>query len=144
MGNTHPESGFPQTPAVRQARARYRQSAADLLGVRRPTEQLPRSAYRNIVTGIQRITAARTAVQSARAAVEAARRDIESNVSPEFVLLQYQQNYYAALIAYEQSRYDYLTNVLTLKQQAGRLGEHDLAMIDALLVSGGGDGSDHD
>jgi hypothetical protein len=30
-------------------------------------------------------------------------------------------NYYAAIRAYSQSRYDYLTNVLTLKQQAGRL-----------------------
>ena len=28
--------------------------------------------------------------------------------------------------AYSQARYDYLTNVLTLKQQAGRLSEHDL------------------
>jgi outer membrane protein len=130
--------------AVRQSRALYRQSEADLQSARRQTEQLTRSAYRNIVSGIQRINAARRAVQSASAAVEAARRDIEFNVSPEFVLLQYQQNYYAALIAYEQSRYDYLTSVLTLKQQAGRLGEHDLVMIDTLLVSADGGGSDRD
>ena len=45
-----------------------------------------------------------------------------------------QNNYYTAVRAYSQSRYDYLTSLLTLKQQAGRLTRADLQAVDAMLV----------
>ncbi len=130
-------SGGAVASAVRQSRALYRQSEANLETVRRQTEQQTRSAYRNVVTGIQSINAAQRAVQSASNAVQAARRDIEFNGSTEFELLAFQGNYYTALIQYAQARYAYLSNVLILKQQAGRLSGHDLEMIDALLVTDG-------
>ena len=123
--------------AVRQSRALYRQSEAIYDSTRRDTERLTRAAFRNIVSGIQRIGAARRAVDSGRAAVEASRRNVEFGTGTEFELLDAQNNYYTAVRAYSQSRYDYLTSVLTLKQQAGRLSEHDLAAIDDLLVETG-------
>ena len=123
--------------AVRQSRALYRQAEAIYDSARRDTERLTRAAFRNIVSGIQRIGAARRAVDSGRAAVEASRRNVEFGTGTEFELLDAQNNYYAAVRAYSQSRYDYLTSVLTLKQQAGRLSEHDLAAIDDLLVETG-------
>jgi outer membrane protein len=123
--------------AVRQSRALYRQAEATYDSARRDTERLTRAAFRNIVSGIQRIGAARRAVDSGRAAVEASRRNVEFGTGTEFELLDAQNNYYAAVRAYSQSRYDYLTSVLTLKQQAGRLSEHDLAAIDDLLVETG-------
>ena len=61
---------------------------------------------------------------------------LEVGTRTEFSLLQAQTNYYDARRSYLQSRYDYLTNALTLKQLAGRLGEADLAAVDGLLVSG--------
>jgi outer membrane protein len=123
--------------AVRQSRALYRQAEATYDSARRDTERLTRAAFRNIVSGIQRIGAARRAVDSGRAAVEASRRNVEFGTGTEFELLDAQNNYYASVRAYSQSRYDYLTSVLTLKQQAGRLSEHDLAAIDDLLVETG-------
>jgi outer membrane protein len=123
--------------AVRQSRALYRQAEAIYDSARRDTERLTRAAFRGIVSGIQRIGAARRAVDSGRSAVEASRRNVEFGTGTEFELLDAQNNYYAAVRAYSQSRYDYLTSVLTLKQQAGRLSEHDLAAIDDLLVETG-------
>jgi outer membrane protein len=120
--------------AVRQSRALYRESEANLQTLRRQIEQQTRTAYLNIVSGIESINATRRAIDSTRAAVEAAQRDIEFNVGNEFALLGYQGDYYSALFAYDQARYAYLNNVLLLKQQAGRLGERDLAAIDALLA----------
>jgi outer membrane protein len=120
--------------AVRQSRALFRQAAATYDSTQRDAERQTRAAYRGIVTGIQRIGAARRAVDSGHGAVEASRRNVEFGTGTEFDLLNAQNNYYAALRAYSQSRYDYLTSVLTLKQQAGRLMEHDLAAIDDLLV----------
>ncbi len=123
--------------AVRQSRALYRQAEATYDSTRRDTERQTRAAFRGIVSGIQRIGAGRRAVDSGRGAVEASRRNVEFGTGTEFELLNAQNNYYAAVRAYSQSRYDYLTSVLTLKQQAGRLSEHDLAAIDDLLIETG-------
>ena len=120
--------------AVRQSRALFRQSQANYEAAKRNTETQTRAAFRGIVTGIQRIAAARRAVDSGERAVEAMRRNVEFGTGTEFELLDAQNNYYAARRAYAQARYDYLTNVLTLKQQAGRLTEQDLVAIDNLLI----------
>ena len=62
---------------------------------------------------------------------------MEFGTGTEFDLLNAQNNYFAAVRAYSQDRYDYLTSVLLLKQQAGRLTERDLMAVDALLVQTG-------
>jgi outer membrane protein len=120
--------------AVRQSRALFRQSQANYEAIQRDTERQTRAAFRGIVTGIQRIGAARRAVDSFQRAVEATRRNVEFGTGTEFELLNAQNNYYTARRAYSQARYDYLTNVLTLKQQAGRLTQQDLVAIDNLLI----------
>ena len=81
--------------------------------------------------------AAHRAVDSGHGAVEASRRNVEFGTGTEFDLLNSQNNYFTAVRAYSQSRYDYLTSVLTLKQQAGRLSERDLIAIDDLLIEKG-------
>jgi outer membrane protein len=123
--------------AVRQSRALYRQAQAAFDSTRRDTERQTRAAFRDIVSGIQRIGAARRAVVSGKGAVEASRRNVEFGTGTEFDLLNAQNNYYAAVRAYSQTRYDYLTSVLTLKQQAGRLSERDLSAVDDMLIQAG-------
>lgn len=121
--------------AVRQSRALYREAESQLDAIQRATERQTRAAFRGVVSGIGRITAARRAVESGRNAVEASRRNVEFGTGTEFDLLNAQNNYYAAQRSYAQVRYDYLTSLLTLKQQAGRLSEADLAQVDSLLVA---------
>ena len=123
--------------AVRQSRALYHEAQATYDSAQRDTERLTRASFRGIVSGIQRIGAAHRAVDSGQGAVEASRRNVEFGTGTEFDLLNAQNNYYTAVRAYSQSRYDYLTSVLALKQQAGRLGEHDLIAIDDLLIERG-------
>jgi outer membrane protein len=120
--------------AVRQSRALFRQSQANYESIQRDTERQTRAAFRGIVSGIQRIGASRRAVESGKQAVDAMRRNVEFGTGTEFELLDAQNNYYTARRAYAQARYDYLTAVLTLKQQAGRLTEQDLIAIDNLLI----------
>jgi outer membrane protein len=124
--------------AVRQSRAVLHQAQAQYESLGRDVERQTRAAYRNTVSGIQRIQAARRAVDSAKAAVDASQRNVEFGTGTEFDLLNAQNNYSTVLRAYSQTRYDYLSNLLTLKQQAGHLTENDLAEIDALLVSAPG------
>jgi outer membrane protein len=120
--------------AVRQSRALYRQAQAVYDSTQRDAERQTRAAFRNTVSGIPRIEAARRAVDSGAQAVEASRRNVEFGTGTEFELLDAQNNYFTARRAYSQTRYDYLTSVLTLKQQAGRLTEQDLIAIDELLI----------
>jgi outer membrane protein len=122
---------------VRQSRAQWKQALAVYAGTQRDAERLTRSSYRGVVTGISRIAAARRGEDSWAAAVEASRRNVEfesAGNSAEYNLLSAQNSYYGAQSLYSQTRYDYLTSLLILKQQAGRLSEADLASIDALLV----------
>jgi outer membrane protein len=121
--------------SLRQSRALYRQAQAEYETALRQTEMQTRAAFRGVVTGIQRIAAARRATESEQAAVEAGRHNVEFGTGTEFDLLNAQNNYSSALRAYSQTRYDYLANLLSLKQQAGRIGEGDLEAIDELLVA---------
>lgn len=122
---------------VRQARNTWRQLKAQYEGSRRDVERQTHAAFLGVVSGAAKIRGNREAVDSNRAAVEADRVGLDAGTRSEFQLLQAQTNYYDTLRAYYQSRYDYLSNLLTLKQLAGRLTEADLAAVDALLVSGG-------
>jgi outer membrane protein len=122
---------------IRQARALYGADAANLTTQKRETAQQTQDAYLNIVNGILSVRAAQRAMDSASAAVLAARRDIQFiNGYPEFVLLEYEAEYYEAVVEYDEARYQYLENVLVLKQQAGSVTERDLEASDALLVTG--------
>lgn len=127
-------SGGAIASAVRQSRAQFREAEANYEAAKRNTETQTRAAFRGIVTGIHRIGAARRSVDSGERSVEAMRRNVEFGTGNEFELLNAQNNYYAARRAFAQARYDYLTNVLTLKQQAGSLTEQDLIAIDNLLI----------
>jgi len=120
---------------VRQAQASYLQTKADYDVIQRATERSTRAAFRGVASGVERIRAGQRAANSNRIAVEASRRNVEFGTGNEFDLLNAQNNYYSVVRAYQQSRYDYLTAVLQLKQQAGRLTEDDLASIDRLLVT---------
>ncbi len=121
---------------VRQSRAIWKQALAIYAQTERDTERVTRSSYRGVVSGISRVTAARRAQDSWRVAVEASRRNVEFGTDSVFNLLSAQNNYNIAQRDYSQTRYDYLTALLTLKQQAGRLTEKDLAGIDALMADG--------
>ena len=119
---------------IRQSRANWKQALANYAGSQRDAERLTRSSYRGVVTGISRIAAAQRSKESWRVAVEASRRDVEFGRGVEINVLIAQNNYYGAELEYSQTRYDYLTALLTLKQQAGSLSEADLATVDGLLV----------
>jgi outer membrane protein len=121
---------------IRQSRANWKQALALYAGAQRDAERITRSSYRNVVTGISRIAAARRYVDSAGVSVAASQRSLEFALSSaaEFQLLSAQTLYYGAQNLYSQTRYDYLTALLTLKQQAGRLSDADLVAIDALLT----------
>lgn len=120
---------------VRQAAAQADQTRAGEEGVLRSVERQTRDAYQGVITGIASVQANQQAVKSSRTALESSQVGLQVGTRTEVDVLNTLRNLYVAQRTYFQSRYDYLLSTLTLKQQAGRLTESDLAAIDALLTS---------
>jgi outer membrane protein len=122
---------------VRQATANYEQAKAQYEGQRRGIDQSARDAYEGVMSGIASVKAGRQAVLSNETSLEATQVGLRVGTRTEIDVLTAQQALAAAQRTYYQSRYDYLRSLLSLKQQAGRLSEADLAAIDDLLVAPG-------
>ena len=119
---------------VRQAAASQSQAEAQLEGSRRSIERQTRDAYQGVISGVASVRANLQAVKSNQTALESSQVGLQVGTRTEVDVLNTLRNLYVAQRSYYQSRYDYLISVLTLKQQAGRLTEADLADVDRLVL----------
>lgn len=127
-------SGGLTQSGVRSASATHEQRVAEYESTKRAVEKQARDAYQGVVAGAAAVKAYKQAVLSSTTALEASETGLQVGARTAVDVLNAQQQLYAALRTYAQSRYDYLVNVLKLKAAAGRLGVQDLAEIDRLLV----------
>lgn len=119
---------------VRVARSTFEQRQAELEGTRRSVERNTRNAYQGVIAGVARVKARKQAVLSSTTALEAAEVGLEVGTRTAVDVLNAQRELYSAQRDYARARYDYLLNVLRLKNAAGQLGQKDLAEIDKLLM----------
>ncbi|MGH8443263.1 MAG: TolC family protein, partial [Nevskiaceae bacterium] len=89
--------------------------------------------YQGVVAGVSRVKALKQAVVSNTTALEASEVGLEVGARTAVDVLNAQRELYRAQRDYARSRYDYLLNILRLKQAAGQLGAKDLNEIDTLL-----------
>ena len=128
-------SGGLTSSLVRQAVATADRTRANTQGTLRSVERQTRDAYQGVISGIASVRANQQSVKSNQTALESSQVGLQVGTRTEVDVLNTLRNLYVAQRTYYQSRYDYLISVLTLKQQAGRLSEADLASIDTLLTS---------
>ena len=91
-------------------------------------------AYLGVLAEESRVKALKQAVASSRTALEATQAGFDVGTRTIVDVLNSQFALYAALTNYEQSRYNYILNVLRLKQAAGTLQVQDLEQIDMWLT----------
>ncbi len=127
-------SGGGTSSRVREAVYLHRAAREQLQRVTRETERQARDAYLGVLSEYSRVQALDQAVNSSRTALEATEAGFEVGTRTIVDVLNSQFALFAALTNYEQSRYDYLLNVLRLKQAAGTLQVQDLEEIDQFLV----------
>jgi outer membrane protein len=118
---------------VRQAAATYQQNLAQYELQRRTVDQNTRNDYEGVMSGIAGVKANRLAVVSNQTSVDATTVGLRVGTQTEINLLTARQALAAAQKSYYQSRYGYLNSFLALKQDAGRLTEHDLEEVDRLV-----------
>ena len=119
---------------VREAVYLHRASREQLQRVARETERQSRDAYLGVLAEESRVKALDQAVASSRTALEATQAGFDVGTRTIVDVLNSQFALYAAITNYERSRYDYILNVLRLKQAAGTLQVQDLEQIDQFLM----------
>jgi len=118
---------------IQQSVYRHRAALESLERVARQTERQTRDAYLGVTSEISRVEALRQALESARTALLATQAGFEVGQRTGVDVVNQQNNVRRAETTYAGSRYDYLLNLLQLKQAAGTLSEDDLAQVDGWL-----------
>ena len=118
---------------IQQSVYRHRGAQQTLERVARQTERQTRDAYLGVISEIARVRALRQSVESNRTALRATEAGFEVGTQTTVDVLAAQRLLRQAETAYSRSRYDYMLNLLRLKQAAGNLTEADVQQIDGWL-----------
>ncbi|HZF31085.1 MAG TPA: TolC family outer membrane protein [Gammaproteobacteria bacterium] len=118
---------------IQQSVYLHRAATETLERIARQTERQTRDFYLGVLSGISRVRALRQAVESNRTALRATEAGFEVGTQTTVEVLLAQNNLRRAETTYSRSRYDYMLDVLSLKQAAGSLTVADLEQIDGWL-----------
>jgi outer membrane protein len=118
---------------TRQSQQQFTQAQETQVQQRRATERQARDYFRGVMTGISKVIALKQAVLSNEKALEAAEAGFDVGTRTIVDVLDTQRDLLSAKRDHARSRYDYLLDILRLKQAAGSLEEDDLRLINALL-----------
>ncbi|MDJ0907726.1 MAG: TolC family outer membrane protein [Woeseiaceae bacterium] len=127
-------SGGVTSSRVREAVYLHRASMENLQRVTRETERQTRDAYLGVLSEISRVQALEQAVESSRTALEATEAGFDVGTRTIVDVLNSQFALFQAMTNYQQSRYDYILNVMRLRQAAGTLQVQDLEALEQFLI----------
>jgi outer membrane protein len=118
---------------IQQSVYQHRASLEALEQVARATERQARDAYLGVVSEISRVRALQQAVESSRTALRATEAGFEVGTRTTVDVLTSQDNLRTTETTFASSRYQYILNLLLLKQAAGTLSEADVEQVDGWL-----------
>jgi outer membrane protein len=118
---------------VRQAVYQHRAALESLERIARQTERQTRDAYLGVISEISRVRALRQAVRSSETALQATEAGFEVGTRTTVDVLVSQNTLARAQTNFARSRYDYMLNILRLKQAAGGLNIDDLTEVNGWL-----------
>jgi outer membrane protein len=126
-------SGGATSSRVKEAIYLHRAAREQLQRVTRETDRQTRDSYLGVLAEISRVKALEQAVASARTALDATQAGFDVGTRTIVDVLLSQRNLYQSITNYYQARYDYLLNVMRLKQAAGTLQVQDLESLEPFL-----------
>lgn len=122
--------------SVRQARFDLEQARQLLISDELTVSRDVRNLYRAVVTEVVRVGARAEAIKSSESALEATQTGYEVGTRNIVDVLLAQRRLFAAQFDYATSRYDYVINLLRLKEAAGALTKEDIAELSEYTDSG--------
>jgi len=126
-------SGGAVTSRTRQALELYNQSRDQLEQQTRAILRQTRDSYRGVESSISRVNALQAALVSTKSALDATEAGFDVGTRTIVDVLNAQRDMFGAVRDYAGARYDYILNMLKLKQAAGRLNQADLEQVNGWL-----------
>lgn len=117
----------------KEAKARLKQSEAFMRQQYLQTMSNTRQAFNTVLVGVPRIKSIRDSVVANTNALLYAQEAYRAGESTLTEILQIQSRLYTAQIDYADFTYEYLYNIILLKQAEGTLSIKDLALINSYL-----------
>ena len=118
---------------IQQSVYTHRAATEALERIARQTERQTRDAYLGVLSEISSVKAGQQAVESSRTALRAGEAGFEVGTRTTVDVLTLQDNLRQVETTFARSRYDYILNVLRLKQAAGNLAVTDVEQVDGWL-----------
>ena len=128
-------SGGGVSAVRRQAYEQYNAALQQKINTQRQVVQQTRSLHLTVATDVQRVKARKQNIVSAQSALDATKAGYEVGTRNIVDVLQSQRSLFAAIRDYANARFDYVINMLKLKQQAGTLSPDDIYNLDKWLVA---------
>jgi outer membrane protein len=118
---------------VKQQSYRWQAAKQRVERVSRETERTARDAFLGVMSEISRVQALKQALESSATALRATEAGYDVGTRTAVDVLASRQLLVGAQTAYSRSRYDYMLNVLRLKQSAGLLDRKALEDVNSWL-----------
>ena len=118
---------------TQQAQKRYEASQEDLERDRRSIARQARAAYEGVTSGIVRVHALEQTREALQGARELRSEGFKAGLTTMLAVLDAERDLYAVRRDAAQARYDYLLNMVRLKQAAGTLGEDDIERMSRMM-----------
>ena len=119
--------------SAKQANYQYQTALANQEIKHRSTTSSTRQAYLNVLSGVSKIKANKQAIKSANNSLRATKAGYEVGTRTMVDVLQAQAKLYDRQKEFATSQYEYIIQLLTLKQLAGILDANDLVQINSWL-----------
>ena len=123
------QGGFTNS-RTREARALAEQAREELLNQQLTVSRDTRNLFQAVATDVVRVGARTKAIASSLSALEATETGYEVGTRNIVDVLLAQQRLFASQFDYADSRYNYVTDLMRLKQTAGVLAEEDLMELN--------------
>lgn len=119
----------------RQSHQEYNAARENLINLTRNTVTSTRSLHMTVISDVSRVEARKKSIVSSQSALDATQAGYEVGTRNVVDVLNAQNTLFVAQRDYSNSRYDYILNMLRLKEQAGLLSPQDVYNLDSFLVA---------
>ena len=123
------QGGFTNS-RTKEARAMAEQAREELLNQQLTVSRDTRNLFQMVATDVVRVGARMKAIASSESALEATETGYEVGTRNIVDVLQAQQRLFASQFDYADSRYNYVIDLMRLKQAAGILNDEDLIELN--------------
>ena len=118
----------------RRSAQEFNASRENRINLSRNTVTATRSLHMTVVSDVSRVKARKQSIVSSKSALDATQAGYEVGTRNVVDVLNAQNTLFSSQRDYANSRYDYIVNMLRLKEQAGLLSPDDVINLDSYMI----------